>query len=404
MVGIKKIFAPLYKTDKRYILVTGGRGSLKSTTVHDFICRLTYQEGQGILFTRYTMKSAEKSIIPEFKQIAERNGSIQNFHFTREKVTNKLTGSFIMFSGIKTSSGDQTASLKSLPNITTWIIEEGEDFTDEKAFDDIDDSIRTNAMQNRVIWIQNPSTKEHFIYQRWIANTQKKRLIQGYSVTVSDHEDVEHIHTTFHIAEEYLSKSFLKKAEDTKKNNFKRYFHKYIGGWLEKAEGVIYEDWIEGEFDESLPSIYGMDFGFSTDPSTLVKVATDNENIYVQELMYHQAMSTDDIALFLEDVVNKNDLIVADNAEPRLISELQAKGFNVIKCTKGADSIRNGIANMNRKTIVVSPNSPNMKIELNNYVWNNKRSNVPKDTYNHLLDATRYAYDELSNDAEIYFK
>ena len=404
MGQIKEVFEPLYTTKKRYILVTGGRGSLKSTTVHDFICRLTYQKGQGILFTRYTMKSAEKSIIPEFKQIAERNGSIENLHFTREKVTNTLTGSFILFSGIKTSSGDQTASLKSLPNITTWIIEEGEDFNNEKAFDDIDDSIRTNAMQNRVIWIQNPSTKEHFIYQRWIAETQKKRKVEGYDVTVSDHEDVEHIHTTYKIAEEYLSKSFLKKAEDTKKNNLKRYVHKYIGGWLEKAEGVIFEDWSEGEFDESLPFVYGMDFGFTTDPSTLVKVATDKENIYVKEMMYAQAMSTDDIAYFLEQTINKNDLVVADNSEPRLISELQARGFNVVKCTKGADSIRNGIANMNRKSMVITPDSPNIKIELNNYIWNDRRSNTPVDKYNHAIDAVRYAFDELSNEQEIYFK
>ncbi|NIQ13321.1 MAG: PBSX family phage terminase large subunit, partial [Candidatus Dadabacteria bacterium] len=62
----------------------------------------------------------------------------------------------IYFSGIKTSSGDQTANLKSIAGITTWIIEEGEDFNDEVAFDKIDDSIRTIDKQNRIIWIQNP--------------------------------------------------------------------------------------------------------------------------------------------------------------------------------------------------------------------------------------------------------
>ncbi len=67
-VKINKVYNPLYTSDKRYFLITGGRGSLKSTTIHDFVSRLTYQIGQGILFTRYTMTSAEKSIIPEFKE------------------------------------------------------------------------------------------------------------------------------------------------------------------------------------------------------------------------------------------------------------------------------------------------------------------------------------------------
>jgi len=341
------------------------------------------------------MKSAEKSIIPEFKQIAERNGSIENFHFTREKIINTLTGSFILFSGIKTSSGDQTASLKSLPNITTWVIEEGEDFDNEKTFDDIDDSIRTNTMQNRVIWIQNPSTKEHFIYQRWIAKTQKKRMVEGYEVTVSDHEDVEHIHTSYHIAKEYLSKSFLKKAEQTKKNNFKRYYHKYIGGWLEKAEGVIFENWSEGVFDESLPFAWGMDFGYVNDPTTLVKVAKHNNKLYLKEYLYEKAMSTNQIADYLKATIEKNDTVIADCAEPRLIEELQGHNLKVYPCEKGKDSIRLGIADLQELELIIDPSSINLKTELNNYAWNSKMSNVPVDNYNHLLDAVRYAFKEL---------
>ena len=166
MYKIDEAFKPLYTSKKRYFFITGGRGSLKSTSVHDFISRLTYEEGHGVLVTRYTMASAEKSIIPEFKIVATRNGSIKDFDITQSKITNKITGSFILFSGIKTNSGDQTANLKSLAGITTWIIDEGEDFKDEKTFDDIDDSIRTNEKQNRVIWIQNPTTYEHFIYKR----------------------------------------------------------------------------------------------------------------------------------------------------------------------------------------------------------------------------------------------
>ncbi|NIQ16564.1 MAG: PBSX family phage terminase large subunit, partial [Candidatus Dadabacteria bacterium] len=262
---VDKIFAPLFRSNKRYFLLTGGRASLKSTTVHQFIARLTYQKGHGILFTRYTMTSAEKSIIPEFKVILDRLGITQEFHITKNVITNKKTGSFIYFSGIKTSSGDQTANLKSISGITTWIIEEGEDFNDERAFDVIDDSIRTIDKQNRIIWIQNPSTKTHFIYQRWIKPKNKQVKIHGYNVTISDMPNVEHIHSTYRYALKYLDESWIAKKDRWKQlakesqNPYKsHYYHNYIGGWLEKAEGVIFENWETGSFDESLNFCYGM--------------------------------------------------------------------------------------------------------------------------------------------------
>ena len=400
-VNINKVYKPLYTSKKRYFLITGGRGSLKSTTVHDFISRLTYQQGQGVLFTRYTMTSATKSIIPEFLETLKRNNSETDFHITKDKIINVKTGSFIIFSGIKTSSGNQTANLKSLAGITTWVIEEGEDFDDQKAFDTIDDSVRSNLMQNRVIWIQNPSTKEHFIYKRWIENTSKQIDVDGYKVTVSAHPEVEHIHTTYQIAKTFLSKSFINKAENAKNNNPKWYYHNYIGGWLEKPDGVVFENWQEGIFDDSLPYCYGMDFGYVNDPTTLIKVAKDKKNIYVKELCYEKGLSTEAISDLLFSTIDKNDTVIADNAEPRLISELQEKGHRVYPCVKGKDSVMNGITQMQDFKIIVDKNSHNIKKELNNYRFH-PTIQKPVDDYNHSIDAIRYAFDEL-NAAPMYF-
>ena len=160
------------------------------------------------------MTSATKSIIPEFITTLDRLNITRFFHVTKNRIVNLQTKSFIVFSGIKTSSGDQTANLKSLAGITTLVIEEGEDFDDENSFNKIDDSIRTNIRQNRVIWIQNPTTKEHFIYKKWIEPKSKEVDINGFKVTLSNHEDIEHIHTTYHVAETlgYLSEGWLNKA------------------------------------------------------------------------------------------------------------------------------------------------------------------------------------------------
>ena len=391
MVKINEVYKPLYTSKKRYFFVTGGRGSGKSFAVHDYILRLTYEQDQGILFTRYTMTSAETSIIPEFKQAIERLGVEEHFHITTKDIYNKLTGSFIWFRGIKAGSNAQKANLKSLAGVSTWVVEEGEDFQDERAFDTIDDSIRTKVTQNRVIWIQNPSTRDHFIYKRWIEFTSKQIEIEGNKVTVSDHPDVEHIHTTYLINQENLTESWLKKAAQARKDKPKYYVQNYLGGWLEKAEGVIFENWKTGDFDDSLPCIYGLDFGFSNDPSCLVKVAINQKHrkLYVEECFYLPGLDTDQIDILLRKFVKNRELIIADSAEPRLIYELQKRGLNIFPCVKGKDSVTGGINLMKSFEIVVTPDSTNYKRELNNYAWDATKS-YPIDDWNHAIDPTRY--------------
>ena len=143
------------------------------------------------------MTSAEKTIIPLMTKHIELISDLSNYHITKSHIIHKKTKSFIMFSGIKTSSGDQTGNLKTLPDITTWVIEEGEDYNKENSFTDIDDSIRDNNIQNRIIWIQNPTTKEHFIYTKFFENNYSYEDINGFNFQRSNHNEVEHIHTTY---------------------------------------------------------------------------------------------------------------------------------------------------------------------------------------------------------------
>jgi phage terminase large subunit len=400
MALISEDFKPLYTSNKRYYLITGGRASLKSTSVHDFVARLTYESGHGILFTRYTMTSAHKSIIPEFVTTLERLNIKGAFHITKSKIVNIKTGSFIIFSGIKTSSGDQTANLKSLAGITTWIIEEGEDFDDEKAFNTIDDSIRSTERQNRIIWIQNPTTKEHFIYKKWIEPKSKQRKFKGHNITLSNMNEVEHIHTTYHLAEKlgYLSEGWIEKANKNEVNNPSHYYFNYIGGWLEKAEGVIYSEWERGSWDPSLSWCYGLDFGFHPDATAMLKVGIDQKQrkLYIQECLYKKELSTDGIVSELKKIADRKDLIIADNSEKRLIHDIRDKDFNIHPCVKGAGSIKKGIKDILSYQLIVCGESDNLAKELNNYCWNDRRAGIPIDNWNHLLDGMRYAFDRLN--------
>jgi len=377
---------PIVESDSRYFIVSGGRGSGKSFSVNALLVMLTYEQGHTILFTRYTLTSAYISIIPEFIDKLEQFGSIADFHITKDEILNKKTGSKIIFRGIKTSSGDQTANLKSLQGITTWVVDEAEELVDEQKFDTIDLSVRQQGKPNRIILILNPTTKEHFIYRRFFED----RGVQEGSNTTK--ENTTYIHTTYKDNIKNLSQSYIEQIEQMKIRRPEKYKQQMLGKWLNKAEGVIFNNWSVGEFKHISSSVWGQDYGFAADPSTLVEVNIDSSNkrIYLKECFYLQRLTTSQIAqLNLKHA--REGLIVGDSAEPRLLSEIKAKGCNVRPSIKGQGSITYGISLLQDYDIIVSPDSTNLIKELNNYRWLERKSNTPIDKYNHLIDAVRYA-------------
>lgn len=379
----------LYKPcrDVRYYIVTGGRGSGKSFEVGTFASLLTFEQNQRVLFTRYTLVSAGVSIIPEFMDKLERMGIISQFHITKEGITNLTTGSDVIFKGIKTSSGDQTANLKSLQGVTTWILDEAEELTDEDTFDKINLSIRETKAKNRVILIMNPSTKEHWVYKRFFEDRGVEPGFNGVK------GDTAYIHTTYLDNIQNLSDTFIRDAENMKMRRPSKYKHVMEGGWLDRAEGVIFTDWKVGKFDTSLPYIFGQDFGYSVDPTTLIKIAIDDKQkrIYLDELVYAAGMNTDATFKATREHAKGKDLVIADSAEPRLIDELKHRGLNIKPTVKGPDSVRAGIKRMQDYELIVTERSTNLVKELNNYVWHDKKSDTPIDNFNHAIDAARYA-------------
>lgn len=427
MVTVKPQFEPLYQNkDKFIILVTGGRGSGKSFEVSTFITRLTFQQGHKILYSRYTMKSADISVIPEIQEKITLDGVAQRFTITKTDIINNYSGSKIMFRGIKTNEGNQTANLKSIAGLTTFVGDEMEEWQSEEDYDKLTLSIRKKGIQNRVILIMNPSDDSHFVYRKYIQDTHRIEVIDGVEVQISTHPNVLHIHTSYLDNIENVSDTFLSQVAEVKRKSekqahlaaiaevganqehteaYKKAYHrafqrtKYayvvIGRWADIAEGVIFTDWEEGAFDESLPYCYGQDYGFSIDPTTLVKVAVDEgrKRVYVKECFHTtQQLKLDAVYnMNLAHIDNEDDLIVADSAEDRLIADLAEKGLNIEECEKGPGSVKAGIADLMDYTIVVDPDSVNIKRELKTYVWSDKKANIPVDANNHTIDPIRYA-------------
>jgi len=398
-------YKPLYTSKKRYKFLTGGRGSGKTFVVMDYEARCLLQRNDRCLYTRYTMTSAEKSIIPEFKQRLEEIGTASICQINSDTITNVMNGSFVFFSGLKPSSNVQKANLKSLPDINRLIVEEGEDFNDFERFNKIDDSIRTTKAHNEVLWLQNPSTSEHFIYKTYFEHSYKTVKIDGFDVQICTHPDVEHIHTTYLDNLRNLDESFLKKAFECRDRAkagdpaaIRFYTNNYLGAWVDRPEGVVFTNWEEGEFDHSLQFAYGQDYGFVTDPTTLIKVAIDSKNriIYAHECYYQKGLVTSQVAALNSIHTTINDVIVADGAEKRLIFELRRDySQNVIPTLKFAGSVKDGILGMLDYKIVVTPTSFNLKKELNNFVYLDKGAGLTIDAHNHLIDAMRYCFSYL---------
>lgn len=360
------------------------RGSGKSYSVALYLLLLTFENSRTILFARYTMTSVAISIFPEFIDKIQTLELDDLFEITKSEIINKLTGSKIIFKGIKAGSGQQTANLKSIANIDTLVIDESEEIPDEETFDKIDLSVRSNRHFNKIILMFNPTSKASWLYQRFY---ESRGIKEGTNLIT---DDITYIHTTYEDIEDKLPESFLKQVKRMKLDNPQKYKHIILGGFLDKSEGVIFNNWEIGDFNEDSDWECGADFGWSEDPSTLVKVSIDNKRkiIWLKEELYEIGKTTSELS-YIFRIVAGNKLIIADSAEGRLIEEIKRTGVNIKPCVKGAGSVKEGLLLMQDYKLIIDPLSKNLIKELNNYIWA-ERGEKPVDMYNHLIDAARY--------------
>lgn len=162
-------------------------------------------------------------------------------------------------------------------------------------------------------------------------------------------------------------------------------------------EGLVFTDWLQCEELPEGPYRYGLDFGYTNDPTALIKVVHMPDAWYADEVIYRTGMLNRDISNMMQQLgIRKNwDEIIADSAEPKSIDEIRLAGFNVKPALKGPDSIIVGIDRIKSKQLYVTKRSVNLIRELRNYAWvtdkNGNPTNKPIDMWNHGIDATRYA-------------
>jgi phage terminase large subunit len=170
----------------------------------------------------------------------------------------------------------------------------------------------------------------------------------------------------------------------------------YARGLTGKLEGVIFRDYnvVSGIDPDAKLIGYGLDFGFSNDPTALIVLYSHSGELIIDELIYDKGLLNIRISDLMREL-GVNGRIVADSAEPKSIAELSAYGWQIEGAKKGPDSIRQSINTLKRYKLNVTQRSNNLKKELNGYKWkqnkDGKLDNEPVDFLNHAIDALRYA-------------
>ena len=201
---------------------------------------------------------------------------------------------------------------------------------------------------------------------------------------------------------EALDLSIVKEIEKAKEKAltstyWANWWSVYGLGNVGSLQGTVFENWQQCD---TIPNdaefiAYGMDFGFTNDPSTLIAVYRFNGELYLNELIYQTKLTNSDLIARLKELnIKSNEMIVADSAEPKSIEDLRRASFRIEGAKKGADSIRNSIDTLQAFKLHVTKSSINLIKELRNYKWvtdnDGKHTSQPIDTYNHAIDAIRY--------------
>lgn len=345
--------------EQRWILLQGSTRSGKTWSIIHFIIRFCYvhqNSGIEIDIVRDTYKALKATIWKDFETVTKELGIWdESKHHKTDHIYN-LYGNFINYYGADDPQKIHGRSRDIL------IINEANHISEE-TIDQL--SPRT---RHRIIADFNPALgAEHWL----------DTYIDKYGVLITTYKDNPH-----------LTASQIEDIESKKNNPY--WWTIYGTGQRAKVQGAVFENWEVGEFQGEDFS-FGMDFGYSNDPSTLIKVSIDKKNrmIYADECLYETHLTTSQ----LYEIASKqasNKLIVADSSEPRLIAELKSKGLNIQGAKKGQGSVVEGVVMMNDYRIVISERSKNLRNELSKYRWADKGKTVPIDDFNHGIDALRY--------------
>ena len=359
-----------YREGYDLIILQGGTGSSKtwSALQFDYLAAENFfydnDKSRIITIVSYALPHLKAGAIRDFDEI------LRSFNINPDTIANRteniyrIRGSLIEFFGVEGNIEKVHG-----PRRDMLFINE----VNRKITFEIFDHLYTRTRELTII-DYNPD-REFWLHEKVLPNYKYKFIKSNF------------------IDNPYLSDTELKRILDKKdKPGFENWWRVYGLGELGKLEGAIFQNWRFGQFDDHLPYGYGLDFGFHPDPDALVKVAIDNKlkKIYLKECFYSTDQGFDKLRMNIGNYVQRNERIIADCADKRLINELQ-KYYNIVPVIKRG-TVSEWLKIMQDYEFIVTEESYNLQKEMNNYVWHDKRAGLPMEGFDHLIDAARYYF------------
>lgn len=368
LIETNTVYKHLLRSSKR---ITVQQGGTRSGKTYNIILWLIFHysvnnKGSVITICRKTFPALRASVMRDFFQILrEHNIYLEELH---NKSSNEyhLNGNLVEFISL-----DQPQKIRGRKRNLLFINE-----ANELYFEDWQQLIfRTDG---KVILDYNPSETFHWIYDKVIPRDD----CDFYQTTYKDNP--------------FLDKTTISEIERLKDTD-NDYWRIYGLGERGTNRAAVFQYQIVDEVPEDADLVStGLDFGFTNDPTAIVRIYKKGENLYVKELLYKTNLTNTDISECLRGFgFSRQDEIWADSAEPKSIEELHRMGWNIKPTVKGADSVMAGIDVLKRHKIHLLRSDLNVIKEFQNYKWmddkNGNLLNRPVDAFNHAIDATRYA-------------
>lgn len=260
-----------------------------------------------------------------------------------------------------------------------------------------DNMAKVHGPRRDILFINEANYIKYDIFNQLDIRTRETIIIDynpvqefWYHENIQERVDHEFIKSTYK-DNQFLSSEVIKSIESRKHND--NWWRVYGLGELGRFEGAVFANWRFGEFDESLPHGFGLDFGYYPDPDAMVKCAIDKKHkkMYWKECLYENNNGTEDLRKSIGNHASRNNLIIADSAEKRLIADLK-KDYNVRGVVKNPGSVAENLKLMNDYEHIITEDSVHLAKEFQNYCWDDKKAGVPIDSFNHCIDAGRYYF------------
>tara|TARA_B110000908_G_C10266279_1_gene464288 strand:+ start:4279 stop:5442 length:1164 start_codon:yes stop_codon:yes gene_type:complete len=361
------VYRHLVESKSKIIVEQGGTRSGKTYNIILWIIfeYCTKNTDKVVTVCRKSFPSLRATVLRDFMSI------LQEYNCYSEKFHNKSNSEYYLFGNlVEFISLDQPQKIRGRKRDLLFINEGNELY-----FEDWQQLVfRT---QEKIILDFNPSDEYHWIYDK-----------------VLPRDDCSFFKTTY-LDNPFVGQSIIKEIELLRDTD-EQYWQIYGLGERAASRSTVFSYVETQKIPEDANLIaYGMDFGYTNDPTTFVSVYTLEQNLYIKEHLYKTQMTTNDINSFLRDEVLSDKQIFADSAEPRLISELRKMGHSISPSIKGRDSVNAGIDLLKRYKIHILSTSTNAISEFRNYKWKEDKTgmliNTPEDKHNHIIDSCRYA-------------